>query len=168
MEATKIREKIVKHLKGAVNYLVEKGYDIKFKNINKIIDEVNEVFLKASSITKTSIIPLITLNIEMFVDEIHTFDGEVIFTTNSDVLDVNYFHMRKNDFDFEIEKQKDLVGTGKISFELIVEDSLKGKIQLLSQLIKENAKLIEDFEIFDDNKIYFEIPTKFKVVKYLI
>ncbi len=168
MENTKIKEKVVKHLKGAVNYLIEKGYEVKFKNINKIIDEVDRILFKASSITEIPIIPLITINIEMFVDETETFDGEIIFTTDSDSLDVNYFKIKKNDCDSEIEKQKDLVGTGKISFELLVEETLKRKTQFLFQLIKENSKLIKNLEIFDDNEIYFEIPIKFKIVKYLI
>jgi hypothetical protein len=104
----------------------------------------------------------------MFVDEMHTFDKEIIFTADRDYLDVSYYGIKKNDFDFEIEKQKDLVGTGKISFEFLVEETLKDKIQTIAQIMKENSKLIENFEIIDNNKIYFKITIKFKVVKYLI
>jgi hypothetical protein len=162
------KQKIIKHLKSAVKYLVENGYEVKFKNINKIINEVDEIFFKASSITQIPIIPLITINIEMFVDEMHTFDKEIIFTADRDYLDVSYYGIKKNDFDFEIEKQKDLVGTGKISFEFLVEETLKDKIQTIAQIMKENSKILENFEIIDNNKIYFKIPIKFKVVKYLI
>jgi len=169
MKNMKVKATIKKHLKDSVNYLVGNGYEVKFKNINKIIDEVNEIFLKASSITQIPIIPLITINIEMFLDEENIFNGEIIFTTDSDKLDVNYYKIKKNDFDFEIEKQKDLVGTGKISFELVVEDYCKDKALPFFQTLKENNKFFENFEIIEDSvEVVLEAPIKFKVVKYLI
>lgn len=155
-----IKKKIIEFLINAVNYLIEKGYELKFKNISKIIDEAYEAIKQTIEINNKDC--TITINIKMFIDPIHTFSGEFIFDAYNDGSEVSYFKMEKNDFDFEIKKQESLVGTGHISFD-IYYDSASKKILPISQF-----RFIENLELLDDRTLYFDIPLKFKVIRYLI
>jgi hypothetical protein len=160
------KQKIFKLFKKTFDYLLERGYEVKFKNISKIIEEIDEVVKKSLEIDKRYII---TAKIKMFIDPMHTFTGDYIFSTYNDYAEVDYFKMEKNEHDFEIENQKNLVGTGNVSFELSLEYIPKEKVFLpIVQSLKKSVKFIENFDVSYNDMLRFEIPIKFKVIRYLI
>jgi hypothetical protein len=62
-----------------------------------------------------------------------------------------------------------LVGTGNISFELSLEYIPKEKILIpIAQSLRKNVKFIENLEVPYNDALCFEIPLKFRVIRYLI
>jgi hypothetical protein len=166
MEYTKIKQNlIIKPLKEVINHLIERGFEVKFKNINKIIEEVSKVLLEALNFDKKYIL---TMNIEMVLDSINTFKGEFILFADLSKPSVSYLKIEKNNFDFEMEQQKNFVGKGKIYFELSLRNTDKEKVASIVKFLKKDAKFIENFEILADVTLNFEVPLEFKVIKYLI
>jgi len=161
VENTKIKATIIKHLKSAVDYLVQKGYEVKFKNINKIIDEVNKVLTEISNIDNSAIV---SLKIEMFVDLYQVFNGEFIFHLNDGASDIRYLKLKEDSDD---EQLKSFVGSGKICFDISLENDFSEKLTGPFLELLENSRFIDNYDLSDDY-FYFEIPIKFKVVKYLI
>ncbi len=161
---TMTKQRILKFFKNISDYLVEKGYEVKFKNLNEIIDEISEVIQKSLDVNKVCIVQA---DIKMDVDTTEKFHGEFIFNPYNDIVQVTYLKMEKEEF-FDTDLKKDLIGTGKISFELSIRNNPKGKIPLLIRFLQEETKFIRNFEILADVTLYFEIPIEFKVVKYLI
>jgi hypothetical protein len=167
MEIKKVKQNLlIKPLKEVINHLVERGFDVKFKNINKIIEEVSEFLSRVLENDKDHIY---TMKVKMFIDPEHTLKGELIFSYyKEDYSHVSYIKLEKNEFDFEIEHQKELAGTGDICFELSLTKFTEEKKNFIDKFLQERAKFIGNFETSDDYKISFEVPVKFQVVKYLI
>ncbi len=161
MENTKIKEKILKHLKGAINYLVEKGYGVRFKNINKIIDEVSKVLTEIFNIDNSAVV---SLKIKMFVSPYEIFNGEFIFHLNDGTSDVRYFRLEE---DADNEQLKNFVGSGKMYFDISLENDFSEKLNGSFLELLANSRFIDIYDLSDDY-FYFEIPVEFKVVKYLI
>ncbi len=158
------KQRILKFFKNISDYLVEKGYEVKFKNLNEIIDEISEIIQKSLDVNKGCIVQA---DIKMEVDTIEKFHGEFIFTPYDDIVQITYFKMERYDF-IDIERQKDLIGTGNISFELSIRHNSKEKISLLIRFLQERTKFVRNFEILADVTLCFEISVKFNVVKYII
>jgi sugar-specific transcriptional regulator TrmB len=97
------KQKIFKLFKRTFDYLLERGYEVKFKNISKIIEEIDEVVKKSLEIDKRYII---TAKIKMFIDPIHIFTGDYIFSTYNDYAEVDYFKMEKTSMILKLKTKK--------------------------------------------------------------